>query len=253
MSAKPFPKIVCLFNSPTPNFCAYERGDPSSTLEPLFAALQSSCERSYSFWEFRIRSSYTGFGYSSIANDAEDISAMVGYLRGLGKEKIVLLGSSTYCQDILAYASSTTALPEVDAYIHQAPTSDRETASLLMPPTFLAQTLGHAEDMIARGNKDEIMPKSLIPPIFTLPITAYRGHSLIAKGGDDDYFSENDEMVPASIDKERLLRRWKSAAPKGVVSDFSGLIPGADHALREDAAQEWFAARVVEFLRTLGV
>jgi hypothetical protein len=42
-----------------------------------------------------MRSSYTGFGYSSLSNDVEDISALVMYLRGLRKDKIVLLGSST--------------------------------------------------------------------------------------------------------------------------------------------------------------
>jgi pimeloyl-ACP methyl ester carboxylesterase len=42
-----------------------------------------------------MRSSYTGFGYSSLANDAEDISALVQYLRVSGKKKVVLLGSST--------------------------------------------------------------------------------------------------------------------------------------------------------------
>lgn len=42
-----------------------------------------------------MRSSYTGFGYSSLANDAEDIAALVTYLRALNKTKIVLLGSST--------------------------------------------------------------------------------------------------------------------------------------------------------------
>jgi pimeloyl-ACP methyl ester carboxylesterase len=49
----------------------------------------------YSIWEFRMRSSYSGFGYSSLANDVEDVAALVQYLRGLGKEKIVLMGSST--------------------------------------------------------------------------------------------------------------------------------------------------------------
>ena len=42
-----------------------------------------------------MRSSYTGFGYSSLANDVEDIAALVKYLQAQGKEKIVLLGSST--------------------------------------------------------------------------------------------------------------------------------------------------------------
>jgi hypothetical protein len=42
-----------------------------------------------------MRSSYAGFGYSSLANDVEDTAALVRYLRGIGKEKIVLMGSST--------------------------------------------------------------------------------------------------------------------------------------------------------------
>jgi hypothetical protein len=144
-----------------------------------------------------------------------------------------------------------------------------------MPSDFFAQTLKHAEDMIARGEKDEVMPKALIPPIFSSPVTAYRWHSLIAKGGDDDYFSsdlddatlaktfgrlnkptlitpsENDEMVPPTVDKGALLRRWIDAAPESVVSDLSGLNPGADHALSGEVARKWFVERVIKFLGNL--
>jgi hypothetical protein len=144
-----------------------------------------------------------------------------------------------------------------------------------MPPAYLAQTLEHSSDMISRGEQDEIMPKSLIPPIFTSPITAYRWHSLISEGGDDDFFSsdfsdqvlegtfgrldrstlimpsEKDEMVPGSVEKEMLLRRWTSAAKEGVVSSFSGVNPGADHELSEVHMQEWFVERVVHFLGKL--
>jgi hypothetical protein len=127
--------------------------------------------------------------------------------------------------------------------------------------------------MIERGEKDEIMPRALIPPIFSSPITAYRWHSLIAEGGDDDFFSsdlddetlakkfgnlsrptlimpsENDEMVPQTIDKWDLLQRWTHAAPDGMVSDLSGLNPGADHALSEDRSQRWFVERVIDFVK----
>lgn len=144
-----------------------------------------------------------------------------------------------------------------------------------MPPDFFAQTLKHAEDMITRGEKDEIVPKALIPPIFTSPVTAYRWHSLIAKGGDDDLFSSdvgeeviagtfgkldkstlimpsgNDEMVPPSVNKEGLLKRWIGAAPEGIVSDLSGVNPGADHGLSEEGMQKWFVERVIRFLETL--
>lgn len=113
MAPKPFAVTVHPFTSPTPSACAYERGNTFSRnaliyidgltggphraqhLDPIVGALQADSKLSYSFWEFRMRSSYTGFGFSSLANDAEDISALVTYLRELGKEKIVLLGSST--------------------------------------------------------------------------------------------------------------------------------------------------------------
>jgi hypothetical protein len=175
----------------------------------------------------------------------------------------------------MKYTNPKRNTPGVDAYIMQGPTSDRETADLLMSPDFYAQTVQHAEDMIMLEDGDEIMPKTLIPPIFTSPLTAYRWHSLIAKGGDDDYFSsdlddaillktfgrlgkptlimpsENDEMVPQSVDKVGLLRKWTDAALRGVVSDLSGINPGADHGLSGEEVQKWFADRVVRFLCTL--
>jgi hypothetical protein len=79
--------------------------------------------------------------------------------------------------DVRIYSS-----PPVDAYILSAPISDRETAAILMPSEFLEQTIQHAKSMIADGKQEETMPKALIPPIFTSPVTAYRWHSLIAKG-----------------------------------------------------------------------
>ncbi|KAF2826050.1 DUF1749-domain-containing protein [Ophiobolus disseminans] len=273
MASKPFAVTVHPFPSATPSSCAYERGAPSSRhalvfiggltsgphttpqLEPLIQALEIDTGLSYSFWDFRMRSSYTGFGYSSLANDVEDVAALVKYLRGVGRERVVVLGSSTGCQAILTYINFVLTLPSITAYILQAPTSDRETASLLMPPDVYAETLRHAEDMIAREEQDGIMPQSLIPPIFHSPISAYRWHSLIAKGGDDDFFSsdldgealartfgkvdkpmlimpsEKDEMVPSDVDKQKLLKRWVAAAPEGLVSGLSGLNPGADHVL----------------------
>ena len=42
-----------------------------------------------------MRSSYSGFGHSSLANDVEDMAALVKYLRGVGKERVVFIGAST--------------------------------------------------------------------------------------------------------------------------------------------------------------
>ena len=75
-------------------------------------------------------------------------------------------------------------LAAVDGYILQAPISDREAAGEMMEPDFFTRSLEHANNEISQGHGDEIMPRELLPvlPIFNLPLTAYRWHSLIAKG-----------------------------------------------------------------------
>lgn len=51
-----------------------------------------------------------------------------------------------------------------------------------MSPGELETSVKHAQGMISEGKEDEAMPASLIPFIFTSPITAYRWNSLGAKG-----------------------------------------------------------------------
>ena len=89
-----YPVTVHPFTSATRWSCAYERGKPSARnafvyiggltggphaidLDQIDEAFRKSDAVSYSIWEFRMRSSYTGFGYSGLANDAEDIASFV--------------------------------------------------------------------------------------------------------------------------------------------------------------------------------
>ena len=55
-------------------------------------------DSSYSMFEVRMTSSFSGWAFSSLAQDVADISALVKYLRGIGKKKIVLFGHSTGSQ-----------------------------------------------------------------------------------------------------------------------------------------------------------
>jgi hypothetical protein len=59
------------------------------------ASLGSKNDVGYNLWELRMRTSYTGFGYGSLKDDVEDVGNLVGYLKGVGMEKIVLVGSSS--------------------------------------------------------------------------------------------------------------------------------------------------------------
>jgi hypothetical protein len=116
---RPYSVRVHPFKSPTSHSCAYEytakefapnaliyigglTSGPQTTnlVLNVDSVLETMAVRDkifYSVFEFRMRSSYTGFGYSSLKNDVEDISALVAYLRGPGmcKQKVVLMGSST--------------------------------------------------------------------------------------------------------------------------------------------------------------
>ena len=111
----PFPCLVHPFPSPTPGTCAYESGSPSTNAlifigglgdgphtigyaRTISRELEVAEGLSYSVFEVRMASSFTGYGFTSLADDVKDLSALVKYLRGLGKQKIVLLGHSTGCQ-----------------------------------------------------------------------------------------------------------------------------------------------------------
>lgn len=62
--------------------------------QTLLTALDDA-KLGYSIWEFCMRSSYSGWGYSSLKNDVEDVAPLVKYLIDIGKSRVVLLGSST--------------------------------------------------------------------------------------------------------------------------------------------------------------
>lgn len=164
----------------------------------LAQCLEETKELGFSVIEFRMRSSFSGFGTSSLSNDVEDISALVKYLRGIGKEKIVLFGSSTGCQvkypftatvysssdqlqDCIEYANYAKHNNEpVDGFVMQGPVSDRETLDLIFPDP--QPSLDLAAKMISEGKGGDCMPFDMIPAVLGAPISAYRFQSLASKG-----------------------------------------------------------------------
>jgi len=128
------------------------------------------------------------FGTGDLARDVEDIRALVRYLRGRGKERIVLLGHSTGCQDGVAFANSVCGDGEgkrggdedVDGFILQGPVSDREALGMVMAENDIRESVAWAEDRIKQGKgREEMMPWRWMPAGFRDgPVTAYRWWSL---------------------------------------------------------------------------
>ncbi|KAF2005582.1 DUF1749-domain-containing protein, partial [Amniculicola lignicola CBS 123094] len=236
--------------------------------------------------EVLLTSSYSGWSKGSVMRDAEEIAKCVEYFQALEARrgaKTVLMGHSTGANDIMEYlcgtAPSKTSKPQasetkdidMDAddssppsppsppsrpHIHgailQGGVSDRETwtdlceKDGLMPS--LEVTIQKAADLIAAGHGTEIMSRhgNVIAETWNKDLTAYRLHSLLSHGGDDDYFSSDlseevlrgtfgtigkkgtammfllgslDPYMPARVDKEELLGRWT-----GIVRGSGGMV-----------------------------
>lgn len=112
----PFSVSAHPYTSPVWGAVAYEMGNTSASNAVIFVGgltdgphsipyvrtvakkLEEAPGIDYSLFEVRTRSSFFQFGMSSLNNDVEDIGALVTYLRGINRKKIVLLGHSTGCQ-----------------------------------------------------------------------------------------------------------------------------------------------------------
>ncbi|KAI5298624.1 hypothetical protein KEM56_003902 [Ascosphaera pollenicola] len=74
-------------------------------------------------------------------------------------------------------------------------------------------------------------------------------------------FGGNDEYVPPTVDKEKLVSRWeavvkKSSPEKNIWASESGIVPGATHALDDESLvgpRRDIAERVRSFLSKLTV
>ncbi|KAH6604284.1 hypothetical protein Trco_007730 [Trichoderma cornu-damae] len=289
-SSGPFPLLAHPYQSPTRGSCAYEMGNTAAKnalvfigglkdgphTTPYIRAVARQLERipelDYSVFEIRMRSSFDGFGTASLADDVHDISALVKYLRSIGRGKVILFGHSTGCQDCMEYTDyAKYSNSPVDGFVLQAPVSDRESLDLFFPD--YQSKIEYAERMIAEGKGDDCLPNDQSFAMLGAPVSANRFRDLFAKGGADDYFSsdlddqtvkkfwgrfdkpvlvlhsEKDEFVPPKVDQAALNKKFQQASP--FVSSLSGLIPETGHTVLQEEAQEWLAERVIDFLRTL--
>ncbi|KAI1180381.1 dolichol-phosphate mannosyltransferase [Nemania sp. FL0916] len=290
----PFPVTVHPFPSPTSHACAYEIGPPNAKNALVFVGglgdgphtvpypraiakrLEQEPSLAYSVFEFRLKSSFSAFGYARLVDDVADIAALVKYLRSIGKERIVLMGHSTGCQDCMEYASPKHAAPPVDGYILQAPVCDADAIALEMSQDLLEPSLTLAKQLIDTGKSHECMPPAQLPDFMRgSPVSAWRWYALASRDGEDNYFgpglldevaspywkridkpllilhSGDDEFVPKTVDKENLIAHWRQLCNPGIASEFSGTIPGAGHRVEEPDAEDWLCDTVIKFLQTI--
>jgi len=243
--------------------------------------------------EVLLKSSYNGWATGRLSRDARELGECVAYFKNLRPgRKIVLMGHSTGCQDIMEYLVGEDAQSRegVDGAVLQGGVSDREAwADMLSAEEEKRAFDGivcKAKEMIDAGDERGIVPMkdNVVAKELGAPMSAYRTYSLLAKGGDDDYFSSDlsdvhfattfgkiphatrmclllgaeDPYVPKSVDKTALLQRWTRIVREGegeVDEKHGGIVEGAHHNLNGDPEEvvKGLVERVVGFVGGLGV
>ena len=240
----------------------------------------------YSFVEVLLSSSYAGWGTSDLGQDVRELSQCVEYFRQLRpRGKIVFMGHSTGCQDVMHYLLDQAQHPKVDGAIMQAGISDREAITMVADPIELRKGVDLAQTFVKEGREDDVLPNAVTSMILPGPISAKRWLSLVSPGpehaGEDDYFSSDfdderlkttfgkigkartpililysgsDAHVPDFVDKQLLLDRWVKHIKDGggIVDQDSAVIPDASHTLKGlTKPAEEVMERVLNFLSRL--
>jgi len=229
-----------------------------------------------------LQSSYRGWGFGSLRDDAAGLDRLLSFLSAKrGISEVVLLGSSTGCQDAVHFLKVGTRRDLIRGIVLQAPVSDREALMVEERSEEELASLKYfkelASQMISEGKGEEPLPRSACQ-LFGPPdvITAYRFDSLTRRLADDDMFSSDltenelreklghvnvpcllaisadDEYVPSSVDSTLLSHRMADAmavAPtKGAKSV---ILASGGHGVRNAEGQAQFISAVSDFLSSL--
>ncbi len=196
-------------------------GDSILTV-PYPSLLATRLPPSWSLAEIFLSSSLKGYGTSSIVQDADEIAECVRYFREhQGKEKVVLMGHSTGCQDVMEYlvgragkrekvnGGTRVERPNVEGGILQASVSDREGAwksidANTQSRDAFEQLMKMAREFASDGRADEVLPMKASGEFQCGAITARRWLALNEVKGDDDYFSSDFER--SFVEKETFGR-----------------------------------------------
>lgn len=243
---------------------------------------------SWSLVQVLLSSAYRGWGTSSLDRDISELQSAIEYFRserGGKRQKVVIIGHSTGCQDVIRYLTETLYkedLPEsaqVQGGILQAPVSDLEAFRLGRDQKQFEELVQNVYDeYISQGRSKEILPEKYKRIAFNVPITAYRFYSLASQRGDDDYFSSylnekdfensfgkirkpvlilyggSDEFVPNYVDKQKLISDWQKATSPDYWSKYSGIIKGGKHDLgdgSDEGAIDDLIEKVTSFVNDL--
>jgi len=223
-----------------------------------------------------MRSSYSGYGVTSLDTDVRDLVDLLKELKLRGKKRIILCGHSTGTQDVvhllrwLQSNSETVDLPLVKGAIFLAPVSDREAFLLEIPETLLQERVKLAESKVKENLGEDLAPRDW--GYEKIPCSYNRFISLSKRLGQEDMWSsdlsedelssvighvkipslivyaEMDEYVPKYVDREVLLSRLQKAMP-GCCTTV--MVEKANHEFGSTNAQNIVVSSILKFTKQI--
>lgn len=146
--------------------------DTIGTIPYLPKLAESIRQHSFSLVQPQLTCNLSGYGQCTLEGDAQEIAACVSHLRSLPVKRdgrVVLMGHSTGCQDLIAYLLSSTravnAETRIDGAILQAPVSDREayeqdrSKASQQDQAHMDRELRNATELVQSGQGAALMPR----------------------------------------------------------------------------------------------
>ncbi|KAM0789170.1 hypothetical protein ACM66B_000018 [Microbotryomycetes sp. NB124-2] len=155
-----------------------------------------------------------GWGAASVLQDAQEIAQCVNYLVKVAqKNKIVLMGHSTGCQDAIAYthlrSQQPDSTPNISGIILQAPLSDREFVLATAPKNLLPLIVTQYPGLSPHPGQtyQDFVDKRLSDLFGTkLGVTYARWNSLTSKAESDKVNWDNEDYFSSDMS----IKRWRN-------------------------------------------
>lgn len=166
---------------------------------PYVYLLAKQLPKNWSLVQLSLTSSGSGWATSTLDQDVKEMHMAIAYLKDMRPAgRIVLMGHSTGCQDLMHYAMAIAdgrdEYHRPDGLILQAPISDREAMLINMSRADYDKANAAAQSMMEAGKSDSCLDLSLTRDFMPdVPVSAQRWLSLASPDGNgvDDYFSSD--------------------------------------------------------------
>ncbi|KAJ5915875.1 hypothetical protein N7454_010782 [Penicillium verhagenii] len=227
-------------------------GDGLGTVEYV-ADLASALEGTeWTIFNLVLSCSYGGWGMGRLGQDIDEIAQCVDYVRTYkephyGAGKVVVMGSSTGCQDVMHYINcpnprpahpifdrdwTPILRPAIDGAIMQSPVSDREGILQVLNDGTERDSPSEMRDLYSKaveearnktyddGNSvDTIVPLSVTGRIgypTSAPVSSRRFLSLTSPDSPEN--PEEDDLFSSDLSDERLAQTFGMVGVRGLLN-----------------------------------